>query len=124
MSMKKILKLIIAVILLFFALESYYYSVEGGNVIFFIQDERRFSDSSESITIEYEGKYEEFILDGSQLIIGGYAYDNFSFDVIKIHRDDIKSSMSKTYPIVQWVVINIYNDSTIITLDFTPILLQ
>lgn len=122
--MKKALKLVIAIVLLFFAWEIYHYSVEGGNVIFFIQDERIFSDGSEIVIIEYEGKYEEFILDGSQLIIGGYAYDNFSFDVMKVHRVDLKSNVSKTYPLVQWIVINIHNDSTTITSDFTPILLQ
>ncbi|MCB9300733.1 MAG: hypothetical protein H6566_08815 [Lewinellaceae bacterium] len=122
--MKKTLKLILAIILPFFVFEVYYYSIEGGNIVFFIQDERVFSDSSETVIIEYEGKYEEFVLDREQLVIGGHAYDNFSFDVMKVHRDSLKSSVSKTYPIVQWIVINVYNDSTIVTSNFTPILLQ
>ena len=81
--MKKTLKLILAIILPFFVFEVYYYSIEGGNIVFFIQDERVFSDSSETVIIEYEGKHEEFVLDREQLVIGGHAYDNFSFDVMK-----------------------------------------
>ena len=41
----------------------------------------------------------EFVLDREQLVIGGHAYDNFSFDVMKVHRDSLKSSVSKPIPL-------------------------
>ena len=108
--------------LVFLIWEGYHYVVEGGNVNFYVQDER--SKNYDEIRIKYKDDIEDIKFENDQTIVLGNAYDDFSFGEIIVYRNGEVAIKSKTFPIVQWIVIDLFDDSTNISLNFSPILLQ